>query len=261
MFSPLQIILMVVFYALMQWMSGGLQIFTYGLVTFIGMVTGLIVGDVTTGLYIGGTLTLMSLGVGQWGGSSVPDYNLGCVVGTAFAVASGGGMETGLAVAIPVASLGVQLNVFSKGLGSFFVHKVMNNALHARWTQMKLWFWSSLCTLLLSIIPMVLIFTVGADAVNFLLAQIEQIPWLFTGLNVAAGILPAMGFVILIKYLPTKEYGILLIVGFVLSAYLNMPMLGIALLGIVICYFIYRDLNAKTAAAAVTTQGGDDYDE
>lgn len=261
MFTPLQIILMVVFYALVQWNSGGLQIATYGYVTLICFVTGLIMGDVTTGLYVGGTLTLMSLGIGQWGGSSVPDYNLGCIIGTAFAIASGQGLEIGLAIGIPVASLGVQLNVFSKGIGSFFIHKVMESAEKKQWKKMNLYFVTSLCTLLLSIIPMIIVFTIGSDVIDFILVQMEKVPWLLTGFNVAGGLLPAMGFVILIKYLPVKEYGILLVLGFALGAYLNMPMLGTAMIGSVVAFFIYKHLNEKTSESNVASTQGGNYDE
>ena len=81
MFTPIQIILVCV------WMWGftvigmSVQLFSYGVAVLHGFVTGLIMGDVATGLTVGGTLCLMGLGVGGYGGSSVPDYAMGTVVG------------------------------------------------------------------------------------------------------------------------------------------------------------------------------------
>lgn len=51
-----------------------------------GMISGMIMGDLKTGLMVGGTLQLMRLGIAAFGGASVPDYFTGAVLGTAFAV-------------------------------------------------------------------------------------------------------------------------------------------------------------------------------
>ena len=85
--------------------------------------------------------------------------------------------------------------------------------------------------------------------------------WLSAGLNVASGMLPALGFAILLKYLPMKKYGYFLLFGFVLAAYLNLSILAVALLGTVFCVFIFqlKEENAKLALAA--TAGGDNEDE
>lgn len=42
----------------------------------VGMISGLIMGDMNTGLMIGGTFQLMSLGVAALGGASAPNYGL-----------------------------------------------------------------------------------------------------------------------------------------------------------------------------------------
>lgn len=55
-----------------------LQVFT-GLAqpVFAGLISGLIMGDVTTGLIIGGSMQLTVLGVGTFGGASRIDATLG----------------------------------------------------------------------------------------------------------------------------------------------------------------------------------------
>lgn len=65
---------------------------TLGLVkpSMAGFFAGLIMGDMTTGLIVGGTLNLLVLGVGNFGGASIPDYMTGAVLGTTFAIISGG---------------------------------------------------------------------------------------------------------------------------------------------------------------------------
>ena len=46
-----------------------------------GLIVGLIMGDLKTGLYIGATLQLMTLGISRFGGASVPDYHTAAFVG------------------------------------------------------------------------------------------------------------------------------------------------------------------------------------
>lgn len=55
---------------------------TLGLVkpSMAGFFAGLIMGDMTTGLIVGGTLNLLVLGVGNFGGASIPDYMTGAVL-------------------------------------------------------------------------------------------------------------------------------------------------------------------------------------
>ena len=63
-------------------------------------------------LYIGGTFTLMSLGVAALGGSSVPDYGVATIIACAFAKTTGQGPEVGMTIGLPVGMLGVQMDVY-----------------------------------------------------------------------------------------------------------------------------------------------------
>ena len=84
---------------------------TFGTVkpTMAGFFAGLVLGDVTTGLVVGGTLNLLVLGIGNFGGASIPDYMTGALLGTAFAIQSGQGAEFGVTLAIPIGLLMIQL--------------------------------------------------------------------------------------------------------------------------------------------------------
>ena len=95
---------------------------TCGDTVLMGFLTGLIMGDVTTGLLIGGTMQLMSLGLAGYGGASVPNYRVGTAVGAAMAIATNGGLEVALVVGIPAATLGVQFDVLAKMFGTVFLH-------------------------------------------------------------------------------------------------------------------------------------------
>lgn len=46
----------------------------------VGTITGLVMGDLTTGSAVGATLQLMGLGIQAYGGASVPDYMTASIV-------------------------------------------------------------------------------------------------------------------------------------------------------------------------------------
>ena len=49
---------------------------------FAATFVGFLLGDLQTGLIIGATLQLMTLGVATYGGATVPDYLSGAIMGT-----------------------------------------------------------------------------------------------------------------------------------------------------------------------------------
>ena len=260
MFSFSQVLLVCIFIFFMSLISWSAQIFAYGVTVLYGFIIGLIMGDVKTGLMVGGTMCLMSLGVGGYGGSSVPDYALGTTVGALFAIVTNGGIEAGLAVGIPVATLGTQFDVLSKMAGSFFIHKQMDASDKGNWNGMTFWVWAwIIMRSVLYTLPVLLVMTVGAELISNLILAIPE--WLMTGFSVAAGLLPALGFAMLMKYLPMKRYGVFLIFGFVLSAYASMPMLAIAALTLVVAFLVFgylEDKNNLVAAAAMTGENDDE---
>lgn len=92
---------------------------------FAGFITGLIMGDVTTGLLIGGNLQLFVLGVGTFGGASRIDATSGAVLATAFSVSQG--IDAPLAIttiAVPVAALLTYFDVLGRMTTTFFAHRV-----------------------------------------------------------------------------------------------------------------------------------------
>ena len=266
MFNALQIVLLAVLVGAWTWQKYNLQMFYYASVVYLGFFTGLIMGDITTGMVVGGSMCLMSLGLFGAGGSSVPEYQVGCIAGTAFAIALGkSGQEavtTALTVGVPVAALGTQLDVLGKTTGSIFVHKMMDCSDKKDWKGMGVWMWASQIPFIgVWVLPIILLTTVGANYVEIVINAIPA--WLNAGLNVASGMLPALGFAILLRQMPLKKYGYFLLAGFVMAAYLGMGMLAIAMVGVVICMFIFqmKEERNKQAASGAAVQGGDFEDE
>ena len=120
--SALQIVLLVLVAAEINVDRRGLSL-THARPVIVGFLCGLILGDMNSGLYIGGTFTLMSLGVAALGGSSVPDYGVATIIACAFAKTTGQGPEVGMTIGLPVGMLGVQMDVLYKICNSFIAQK------------------------------------------------------------------------------------------------------------------------------------------
>ena len=185
---------------------------------FAGVVTGFLLGDVKTGLEVGATLMLMTLGVATYGGASVPDYLSGAIMGTAYAIMSGQGVEYGLALAIPIGLLLTQCDILGRMANSIFLRRA------ERCLEKEDYRGIEICNLLCIIpwalsrmIPVFLGLYFGEAVVSAVNAFIPD--WFMTGLQAASKLLPAMGLAILMRYLPFKKFFPYFILGFALMAY------------------------------------------
>lgn len=170
---------------------------------FAGFFAGLVMGDVTTGLVIGATLQLMILGVGTYGGASIPDFMSAALIGTALSVISGEGPEFGIGLAIPVGMLLIQLDVFARFINTFIQHKADVLVESAEVRKIERVHLLGLLTWGLSrALPVAVVLIFGSEITQTLISFMPA--WLFRGLQVAGKLLPAVGIAILLKYLPTK---------------------------------------------------------
>lgn len=194
--------------------------FQFGLATplFGGAFAGALLGDLPTGLTIGATLQLMTLGVATYGGAAVPDYLSGAIMGTTYAIISGQGPEYGLALAIPIGLLLTQTGIMGRMANSFCQHYADRCAAKGDYKGVER---ANLLGMipwgLSEAIPVSLGLFFGETVVNSINAFIPA--WFMTGLKTAGAILPAMGMAILMRYLPIKKYYPYFIIGFVLIAY------------------------------------------
>lgn len=232
----------------------------------VGTITGLIMGDVTVGLAVGATLQLMGLGIQAYGGASVPDYMTASIVGTAFAITSGKGVEFGIGLAVPVALLMIQLDIFARFCNVFFQKKIDKSIDDLNVKKIRLYHLLGTLSWGLSRgLPIFIVFSFGDGVIQFVSDVIPE--WLTGGLSVAGGMLPAVGIAILLRFLPVKNFLTYLIIGFLAVAYLNMPMFGVALLGFALAILQFKTLietqknNGIVAVVSANSEGGLSDDE
>lgn len=225
-----------------------------------GLFTGIILGDMQTGLAVGATLQLMILGIGSYGGASIPDYTTGAIVGTAFAITSGQGIEVGLAISVPVGLLMVQMDILGRFCNTFFQHVAERGAKERNYKKVELGNLLGMIPWGLSrALPIFLVLLFGQSVVEEILAMSPA--WLLNGLKVAGGMLPAVGIAILLKYMPVKTFWMYAVLGFTLVSYLSLPVLGVALIGLVAAGLTFMKTKEAPVATATATGGMIEDDE
>lgn len=238
MFTTFQIVMVILWFTFYIALSSGTGLaLTAGGVVLNGLVTGAIMGDLATGFYLGGTYELMNIGLNPLGGSTVPNYNMGVVVGVAFGAVTN--LETGMAVGIVVATLASTLDVFAKMSGSFFLHEAQKRVDGRdiggamKWIRIGLW----PRIILDAPLPLIILFIAGAPIVEAINNMIPA--WLLSGFKNAGNMLPAIGFAILLRSMNIKGNFQYVIIGFVLFAYLGVGALGAALVGIALAMIAF----------------------
>jgi len=189
---------------------------------FAGLFAGLVMGDIKAGLIIGGSMQLTVLGVGTFGGASKIDANSGTSLATAFSVSLGMNPEQAIAaIAVPVASLMIQLDILARFANTYFAHRIdkMVEDMNYKGVFLALAFGGGLVQKVVSVLN-------------------GDLKWLGDGLSVAGAVLPAVGFAILLRYLPVKKHFPYLILGFTVTALLgtiftNMQLLGTSVASVV----------------------------
>jgi len=230
---------------------------------FAASFTGLVLGDLQTGLMIGATLQLMTLGVATFGGASVPDFLSGAVIGTAYAIMAGEGIEYGIGIAIPIGLLLTQLDVLGRMANTFFQRKAQR---HADLGEDKGVEFSNVLGILswtLSrAVPVFIGLMFGEQVINAINNFIPA--WFMTGLRASGAILPAMGIAILMRYLPLKKYWPYFLGGFVLFTFGGgFTILGVALAGVAAAAIHVARLNQAplaTVATAITYQDDEEVE-
>ena len=157
-------------------------------------LVGLVLGDIRTGIMTGATLELIWLGAFPVGASCPPEMVSGAIIGTSFVINSGG----------EPSARGVER---TETIGWIFE--------------------------IVSLSAIIAVsYYLGAPLIKDIVAAIP--PFINHGLEIATGIIPAIGFAMLVRMIISKDVAAFFFGGFLLSAYLEIPVFGVALMACVI---------------------------
>ena len=213
---------------------------------------GLILGDVPTALSCGAIAELAFMGFGVGAGGTVPPNPIGPgIIGTLMAITMADVTpETALSLSIPfaVAIQFLQTFVYTLTSGN---QEIATNALKEhKFGKWRLF--SNFTVILFAIVGFILGF-LGASSMSLLSQLVALVPqWLLKGLSVAGGMLPGIGFAMIMSVMLEKKFVPFALLGYIAAAYLKMPVIGVALVGCVFALKHYNDVkeNAVTQGAA-----------
>lgn len=200
----------------------------------LGPVVGLILGNFEMGITIGATLELAFLGSYSVGAFIPPNVIVGGVLGTAFAIVTGKGPEVAFTMAFPIALLAVAIDNVFFSLVRPLLAKVADkfaadgNVKGVSMVHMGTGFLTCFVLGLITFLG----FALGSAQIE---AFVNAIPEVITnGLTIATGLLPALGFAMLAQMIMNKKVVPYFFLGFVISAYFGLPVVGIAIIGVII---------------------------
>jgi len=223
----------------------------------LGPLVGLVLGDLNLGIIIGATLELIFMGNIKVGAAIPPDVVTGGVLGTAFAILSGKGPAVALAIAIPVSILAEMM------ISALFVLRAMLNKKFNQYAEegdYKKIQWlhiaSGLVRPLLMGFIVLLALQLGA---NIMKEFLDMIPaWVQSGLQVAGNMLPALGFALLMNLMFNKKVAPYFFLGFMLAAYLKLPIIAIGGLGVIIALITTQTISKNPDIEEQTEEAPDE---
>lgn len=215
-----------------------------------GLVVGLILGDVKTGLIAGAILEFVWMGMVPLAGAQPPNVVIGGIMGTAFAILLQQDPKIAVSIAVPfaVAMQGLITLLFT--VYSPIMHKMDKYAEQGNDRAIDLLNLSgpAIQFLLNAVIAFLPIYF-GVDAAR---AVVNGLPKpLLDGLAVAGGIMPAIGFAMLLRIMLKPQYVAFLLAGFVVVTYFKVDLLGAAILGIATALYDYYSRTQASDAAAI----------
>ncbi len=232
-----------------------------------GAVVGAILGDLKTGLIVGGTYQLMTIGNMPVGGAQPPNAIIGGIMATVFAVSSKLDVTAAVGLAVPFALIGQYMVtlVFTVMSPMMSVADKMAEKADTKGI-MKINIIAMAALGALFGVVCVLGLIGGSAMGETLQALSDKYAWIMAGLGAAGGMMRFVGFATLLRIMMSNEFWGIYFAGFTLAVLIGyIPELGgsalilIAFVGIAIALYDFQTRCAiKAVAGSASVDGGDE---
>lgn len=224
----------------------------------VSTLTGMILGDLQLGLVCGGITELAFAGLTPAGGTQPPNPVLAGVMSVVIAYITGQGAEAAMALALPFSFLMQYVILFCYSTFSFFMKgadKAAEEANPAGIVKTNI-----ICTCIIALLYAIIVFLCAYAAQDAMKALVESLPaWLTHAFEVAGGILPAVGFAMLLRVMLKFEFIPYLLIGFVIACFLDYSnLLPIAIVGVALALLVY---NIEEKIGAAKTAVEEDFED
>lgn len=218
---------------------------TLGQPVLVGAILGIITGQIEQGLLIGGSLELMYLGIIYPGGTVPACASSAALIAIPIALRTGLDAHAATVLAVPFGILGAMLWNLKYSINSTFTIRAEKKVQAGDFKAV---------TRNASVYPLILTFAITALPVflanilapSLVESAINAIPaWAMHGIEVAGGVLPAIGFALAVYTIGKLKFLPFFVIGFFLVIYLEVPTMGVAIFGVCIAglYMLFKNKN------------------
>lgn len=254
-------------YAISGWRPGYGTHDMFMLPLFASLPIGLIMGKVPEAMMYGSAISMMYVGMVAPGSELPADSALAGLVGIPIALAIGADTATAVLIAVPFGVFGVFLNTLRRIINGRFATYADKCAMKADTAGISRA--AILFPLLMNLItkfPVAFgIVYFGADAAQKVVDLCPK--WIMHGFSVAGGLLPAIGFGILLLVMGKKSLFAFFFIGFFMVEYLHLSTIAIVCFAIPVAFAVVlismeqEEQVLKQAAKIASKNSSDDDDD
>ena len=254
-------VILVILVAFLAGMEGILDEFQFHQPLVACTLIGLVTGNLTAGIMLGGSLQMIALGWANIGAAVAPDAALASVASAIILVLGGqgeAGIPSAIAVAVPLAVAGLALTMVVRTLAVPIVHIMDSAAEEGDYRKIELWHVIAIIMQGVRIaLPAGLLLFIPAQTVqNFLQAMPA---WLTDGMAIGGGMVVAVGYAMVINMIASREVWPFFMIGFALAAVSELTLIAIGAIGLALT-LMYLSLESKGGSGSNGGSGNDTGD-
>ena len=216
-----------------------------------GAVIGAILGDLQTGLIVGGTYQLMTIGNMPVGGAQPPNAVIGGIMAVVFAVSSKLEPAAAVGLAVPFSLIGQYCVTFLFTIMSPLMAKADKYADEADTKGIENLNYLAMAALGLFFAVVVVAGLIGGSALGTTLSNLStEYAWFMNGLGAAGGMMRYVGFAILLKIMLSNDLWGIYFAGFALATIIGKieglggsALLILAFIGIAVAIYDFQYLS------------------
>lgn len=249
---------LVVIVAFLAGMEGVLDEFQFHQPLVACTLIGLVTGQLVPCIILGGSLQMIALGWANIGAAVAPDAALAAVASAIILVQGGqgrAGVDTAIAVAIPLAVAGLFLTMIVRTLSVICVHQMDAAAEKGSFGGVELWHIIAIALQGIRIaIPAAALLAIPASAVSSALNSMPA--WLTDGMSIGGGMVVAVGYAMVINMMATKEVWPFFAIGFCLAAVSDLTLIALGVIAVSMA-LIYLKLSENAGSGNGGNNTGD----
>lgn len=203
---------------------------------FSGLVIGLVLGDVKTGLIAGGLFDLAYLGFGRAGGANPPSNIAPGIFGLIWVVRSGMDPQIALALSFPIAIFIAFMQTLVFTLCAPWAKLVAPAYKKSPKIGYNFVCNGTLIALMLIGIVMGVLACYTSDSINDALRLLPQ--WIMDTFKVAGNLLPGVGFAIILSIMLKKVYFPFALLGYFGFSYMNLTTIGLVIMATIVALIV-----------------------